>query len=208
MEKVYNGKWSWKRRAVIVQLNNGKKIAASMNGMPHGSGSIKGNEFNGHFCIHFRDSKTHCSTKVDTAHQLMIWKSADILDEQFQALEPRETIETFVVALNQNDIITAGKLIDYGNNNTLLLLELANIDRIEIYQIEEISEDTFNIGVRVKFKNSDGEWKKNLTINTISRNSCWKITPGSLTPLLNKNSPEYADEVNSVIFKEAWEAEI
>ena len=48
MKAIYNGKWSWKRRAVIVELENGRKIAASMNGMPHGQGAIAGNKFNGH----------------------------------------------------------------------------------------------------------------------------------------------------------------
>jgi hypothetical protein len=41
MKKIYNGKWSWKRKAVIVQLDNGKKIAGSMHGMPHGQGELK-----------------------------------------------------------------------------------------------------------------------------------------------------------------------
>lgn len=37
MKKIYNGKWSWKRRAIIVISEDGK-IAASMHGMPHGGG--------------------------------------------------------------------------------------------------------------------------------------------------------------------------
>ena len=40
-----------------------------MNGMPHGTQTISGNNFDGHFCIHFYGSKTHGSKKVDAMHQ-------------------------------------------------------------------------------------------------------------------------------------------
>lgn len=67
MKKIY-GHWSWKRRAVLVKYN-GHVYAASMNGMPHGTGVISGNNFDGHFCIHFYKTKTHGSKKVDDMHQ-------------------------------------------------------------------------------------------------------------------------------------------
>ncbi len=97
MKKIY-GQWSWQRRAIIVTVK-GKKIAASMNGMPHagdedapanqyvnwrsagyGAGinldSVKGNKMDGHFCIHFLNSKTHVGNNVDPAHQAMVAKAA------------------------------------------------------------------------------------------------------------------------------------
>ena len=67
MKSIF-GHWSWKRRAILVKYN-GHVYAASMNGMPHGTQTIKNNNFNGHFCIHFSGSKTHGSKKVDSAHQ-------------------------------------------------------------------------------------------------------------------------------------------
>ena len=67
MKSIY-GHWSWKRRAVLVKYN-GHVYAASMNGMPHGTQTISGNNFDGHFCIHFYGSKTHGSKKVDAMHQ-------------------------------------------------------------------------------------------------------------------------------------------
>lgn len=70
MKKIY-GHWSWKRRAVLVKYN-GHVYAGSMNGMPHGTQTIKGNNFDGHFCIHFYGSKTHGSKKVDDMHQKMV----------------------------------------------------------------------------------------------------------------------------------------
>ncbi len=68
------GSWSWKRRAIFVTIN-GVNYAASMNCMPHGSGSIKNNNFNGHHCIHFTNSRTHGSNKVCSLHQAAIKKA-------------------------------------------------------------------------------------------------------------------------------------
>ena len=68
MKSIYGGEWSWNRRAILVQYN-GHVYAASMNGMPHGTSSISGNNFNGHFCIHFYKSRTHETNNVDAAHQ-------------------------------------------------------------------------------------------------------------------------------------------
>lgn len=75
LKKAYGGKWKWDRRAIWVTIN-GKNYAASMNGMPHGGSSIKNNGFDGHHCIHFTNSRTHCSNKVCPNHQKMIKKAA------------------------------------------------------------------------------------------------------------------------------------
>ena len=68
MKSIYGGEWSWNRRAILV-LYNGHVYAASMNGMPHGTWTITNNNFNGHFCIHFYNSRTHETNNVDSAHQ-------------------------------------------------------------------------------------------------------------------------------------------
>ena len=67
MKSIY-GHWSWKRRPVLVKYN-GHVYAASMNGMPHGTYGVTGNNFDGHFCIHFYKSRTHGTNRVDEAHQ-------------------------------------------------------------------------------------------------------------------------------------------
>lgn len=71
LKKAYGGKWSWNRRPIWVTIN-GQNYAASMNGMPHGGSSIKNNNFDGHHCIHFTNSRTHCSNKVCPNHQKAI----------------------------------------------------------------------------------------------------------------------------------------
>ena len=71
MKSIYGGEWSWSRRAILI-LYNGHVYAASMNGMPHGTTTISTNNFDGHFCIHFKNSKTHESDKVDPDHQAAV----------------------------------------------------------------------------------------------------------------------------------------
>ena len=91
MKSIWGG-FSWTRRPVLVHVN-GKVYGASMTGMPHagldsepareytsknrsdnyGPGinydSVKNNGADGHVDIHFLNSKTHGSNKLDTAHQ-------------------------------------------------------------------------------------------------------------------------------------------
>ncbi|WP_226658515.1 hypothetical protein [Pseudalkalibacillus hwajinpoensis] len=93
--------WSWKRRAVIV-LHEGRTIAASMNGMPHGAGALD-NGFNGHFCLHFLNSTTHKTPTPDPAHQLMILKASGKLDEYLSTSTPKNLVDVMMIALNNSD---------------------------------------------------------------------------------------------------------
>lgn len=68
MKSIYGGSWSWNRRPILI-LYKGHVYAASMNGMPHGTSTIGNNNFAGHFCIHFKNSKTHETNRVDSDHQ-------------------------------------------------------------------------------------------------------------------------------------------
>lgn len=76
MKSIY-GSWSWNRRAIIVTIK-GRNIAASMNGMPHGGEAIKNNGFKGHFCIHFKGSRTHAGNRSDKSHQAAVKKAAGL----------------------------------------------------------------------------------------------------------------------------------
>ncbi|MEG1892004.1 MAG: peptidoglycan-binding protein [Clostridia bacterium] len=67
LKSIYGGDWSWNRRPILI-LYNGHVYAASMNGMPHGTTTIS-NGFEGHFCIHFKNSMTHGTKKIDSDHQ-------------------------------------------------------------------------------------------------------------------------------------------
>ncbi len=94
VKQLWGGDYTWVRRPVLVHFQ-GRVFAASMNGMPHaglenkpegeyiydrsagfGYGynfdSIKGNKIDGHFCLHFRDSKLHSNRQVDSKHQVAV----------------------------------------------------------------------------------------------------------------------------------------
>lgn len=74
LRTIYGGSFSWDRRAVYVHVGS-RIIAGSINGYPHGSQSIYNNNFNGHFCLHFRGSRLHLNQSVDAAHQRMVDKA-------------------------------------------------------------------------------------------------------------------------------------
>lgn len=83
MKEAYHGTWSWERHAILVTVA-GRTIAASQNGMPHGTSTIN-NGFPGHFCIHFLGSMTHGNNQwapspahVDSLHQAMVRKAAGL----------------------------------------------------------------------------------------------------------------------------------
>lgn len=101
LKKIYGNEWSWERRPIVVKYND-LSIPASMSGMPHagiddapstsyvrsrsgdyGAGTnldaIKDNNMDGHFDIHFLDSKTHTSNKVDKDHQTAIQSAIEYL---------------------------------------------------------------------------------------------------------------------------------
>lgn len=76
MKECFGGEWSWDRRAAILWLD-GRPIACSMAGMPHGtSQDIYGNDFDGMFDLHFLNSRTHGTDKVDPAHQAAVHEAA------------------------------------------------------------------------------------------------------------------------------------
>ena len=53
MVKAFGGVNTWNQRAVYVRLPGGTWTIASTHDMPHMSGSVKDNGFNGHLCVHF-----------------------------------------------------------------------------------------------------------------------------------------------------------
>jgi len=56
--KTFGRRWQWSVRPVWVTIGD-RVIAGSINGMPHGSGTISGNGMDGQVCIHFKGSKPH-----------------------------------------------------------------------------------------------------------------------------------------------------
>jgi hypothetical protein len=101
MKEIYDGSWSWKRRAVYIRKGS-YLIPASMHGMPHGAGALA-NNFPGHFCIHLPKSTTHRSSKEDPSHQLMILKASGRIDDYLESATSEELAMVFMLAVNQED---------------------------------------------------------------------------------------------------------
>lgn len=72
--RAITGGWSWARRAIVVMTSNGN-YAASMNCMPHSPDPQKNDNFPGHFCIHFTNSRTHGGNRVDPDHRAAIQRA-------------------------------------------------------------------------------------------------------------------------------------
>lgn len=102
MRQIYGEGWSWRRKAIFVTAG-GKRLAASMNGMPHGGDGIPGNDFSGHFCVHFLNSSTHRSETPDLIHQLMVHKAAGTLRAHLDDSSPFTLADQLIVAMDHRD---------------------------------------------------------------------------------------------------------
>lgn len=187
MKAIYSGKWSWKRRAVVVTLEDGARIAASMAGMPHGQGAIRGNKFNGHFCLHFRGSKTHGSGKVDLAHQMMIEKAAGRLETKLLELPAREVIVRFFTAVDQGDKGIALKLV-YPQNQPANSLNLDRIDSVRIESIKQVSSTCFQVKIRLQCRDQKPAVYKTKEINLVPDRKGWLIQADSIRPLFTNST--------------------
>jgi hypothetical protein len=160
MKKIYNGKWSWKRRAIIVISEDGK-IAASMHGMPHGGGALK-NNFPGHFCIHFYGSTTHRTNFMDLSHKLMILKSAGKLEGYLEQTDPYDLVNAYIAGLKQQDrnIVSLVSLQDLEWENLLYKIENIRISRMEVLPAEDVGDQlslTVPVEVNLQLKGTGGK---------------------------------------------------
>jgi len=102
LKHLYNDKRSWNRRAILIPVN-GRMLAGSMHGMPHGAGALE-NGFPGHFCIHFLGSSTHRSRNIDPSHQFMILKAGGQLTKYAAGASAKQAVSMFLVGMKQQDI--------------------------------------------------------------------------------------------------------
>jgi len=141
MKKIYGGKWSWKRRAIII-IHKDQWIAASMHGMPHGAGALK-NNFPGHFCIHFYGSTTHRTNTMDLSHMLMVYKASGKLDDYFGRANPYEVVNAYVAGLKQQDsrVTSLASLKKIKWKPVLTKIENVRITRLPLLPVEDLTEE-------------------------------------------------------------------
>jgi len=65
MKAAWGGKFSWAEKPVYVRLPSGTWCIASMHSMPHLSGGLKDNNFDGHLCVHFPRTIEECIASGD-----------------------------------------------------------------------------------------------------------------------------------------------
>ncbi|WP_066051885.1 hypothetical protein [Robertmurraya korlensis] len=168
MKEIYDGKWSWKRRAILVKVGD-QFIAASMHGMPHGGGALQ-NGFPGHFCIHFLGSTTHRSGKMDKVHKLMILKAGGKEEEYLHTVTPYELIEFFATAINYQDehllkLVIAPTKKQSQLNKIIRQFSYFRINRISYLPSEDLAGQLIvEVPVEVKFRtDKDGKVTRNIT---------------------------------------------
>ncbi|MBM4762001.1 hypothetical protein [Bacillus sp. B15-48] len=141
MKEIYNGKWSWKRRAIIVHSNK-KKIAASMHGMPHGAGALR-NNFPGHFCIHFYGSTTHRTNFMDLSHKLMILKASGELESYLNETDAYDLANAYLTGIKQQDskIVSQTSLQHLNWEEILPKIDNVTINRMAVLPKEDIGDE-------------------------------------------------------------------
>ncbi|MET3291645.1 UNVERIFIED_CONTAM: hypothetical protein ABID98_004215 [Brevibacillus sp. OAP136] len=183
MKRVYDGKWSWKRRAILLTID-GHTYAASMHGMPHGAGAIAGNNFPGHFCIHFQGSSTHRRNEPDPSHSLMILKASGKLKQELMQATPMRVVDIFLTSLHEHDRST--QLMTTANDFQMPFPseELETFKReSEEWQNRNPDLLVATIPVELSCKWVDRREQKNtwtFRLERVSPGSRWKITNISL----------------------------
>jgi len=89
----------------------GRRVAASINGMPHGEDIVAGNDFDGHFCVHTLAATTHASDRVDPGHHLMVLKSSGQLVDALRSAPPHAVASWLSIALANGDAATAAHMV-------------------------------------------------------------------------------------------------
>jgi len=188
MKEIYDGNWSWRRRAVLI-LAHDRLIPASMHGMPHGAGSLQ-NGFPGHFCIHFLGSTTHRTGKSDINHHVMILKAAGRIDEYMNNLPPSQLLSVLFVTIKNGDKGLAENIAISNKKN--IKKELKKIEKIEAIQwalLQTKETDPYTIATEIPVKvnlfiKNKGLIRTKLTITLVRTSplSPWKV---NIDPLLS-----------------------
>lgn len=199
MKEVFGGRWTWRRRAILVEVN-GRRLAGSMNGMPHGAGAIAGNNFRGHFCIHFAGSTTHGSSELDAGHQLMVWKAANKVEEKLRQAGPEQILQTFFTALEQGEAALAARMVDQSTSDENLQEGLRGINSVYFSLMKPAPSvpgggkarqdygERADLPVKVSWQGKKTGWRQNvpmtITLVKSGRAFPWLITRQSLKPLI------------------------
>lgn len=71
----FGGAFNYSKRPMVMQLD-GRMVAASMQGEPHGDDAVAGNDMDGHVCVYFSGCTSHVGSLPDVEHLTQIRKAA------------------------------------------------------------------------------------------------------------------------------------
>lgn len=163
MKEIYEGKWSWRRRAILIMLDD-QWFAASMHGMPHGAGALN-NGFPGHFCVHFLGSTTHKTDKMDFSHKLMVYKAAGHLKEYLEQMNPNDIALALTAGIKEKDTT----ILQYISTKKEWLNELAPIENIKINRLKELEQQQFEQALQIKLPIEWNVYMKNEKTRRVKR---------------------------------------
>ena len=75
------------RRPMLLTTSTGYKFVCSIYAVPHGDDTINNNNFEGQFCLHFQNSKTHGTNKVDGDHMAAIKEAISMINKSVTLLQ-------------------------------------------------------------------------------------------------------------------------
>lgn len=75
LKSVFGNAFSYYKRPVVILIGD-KKIAASLQGFPHGTDAVSQNDMDGHVCLYFQGSLSHVGALPDTEHINLVYKAA------------------------------------------------------------------------------------------------------------------------------------
>ncbi len=74
-KQLFGGEYNYSKRPFLIVIGD-KRIAASLQGYPHGTDSVSGNEADGHSCMYFDGSLSHVGALSDIEHVTQVYKAA------------------------------------------------------------------------------------------------------------------------------------
>lgn len=163
MKDIYEGEWSWRRRAILIMIND-QWFAASMHGMPHGAGALA-NNFPGHFCVHFLGSTTHKTEKMDFSHKLMVYKAAGQLRAYLEQMNPYDAAKAFIAGIKEKD----ATILSYITTKQDWSSELARIENINIKRIYELKPEAYEQELQVTLTIECNVYRKNARTKNIKK---------------------------------------
>ncbi|WP_324718060.1 hypothetical protein U7230_07295 [Carboxydochorda subterranea] len=185
LHRIFGGQWTWRRRPVVAIIQD-RRIAASVNGMPHGNGLIAANDFPGHFCLHFLGSQVHASGRIDPSHQLMVHQASGRLIERLAEAPPAQLVQWALAAVQESDE-AALHLTVTGWDATLARRLLENIRHVTIVGLV-VSGATVRAELVVYYEqpNPDAGYRQvlQLPLQPAGWRGGWTVRLADLAPLL------------------------